>query len=211
MLLSLLSVGGISFLIVGLLAIVICLTVHEFAHALIAQAEGDNTAAQEGRLTLNPIAHLDPVGTIMLLVGPIGWAKPVPVNVYNLRHQRWSSALVSIAGPISNLIMLVIGIVAFRIAMPILGDANLLVIFLMTFVQFNLMLAVFNFIPIPPLDGSKVLTAVLGNRLPELQELLERHGPMILLGLIMLDYFTNLNLFSRIFSFFYELILPLLG
>jgi Zn-dependent protease len=186
--------------VAGIVAIVVSLTIHEFAHALVAQYHGDDTAQSLGRLTLNPLAHLDPLGFAMLLVSPIGWAKPVPVNVYNLRNPRFASAMVSLAGPISNLLAIIIFIIAFRLLVPTLGGDNLLTIFLILLIQINTMLMVFNLLPIPPLDGSKVLFSILPDSYNGFKEQLSVQGPIILLGLVIVDNLMNLGIFRAIFG-----------
>ena len=190
------------------LALVVAITVHECSHALIASRLGDNTARQLGRLTLNPLKHLDPSGTVLMLVAGFGWGKPVPVNQDRLLHGRVGMGLVAGAGPLSNLV------VAFLLAIPIklgvlqwsspglaqttrvmtgglqegLSDILGLVIF------FNLLLAVFNLIPLFPLDGSKVLAGLLPRDLATAYSRLERYGPLLLVGLVMLDLLSGLGL-----------------
>lgn len=134
------------------LSLIIGLTIHEFAHAFIAEKLGDPTAKYQGRVTLNPLAHLDPFGSIMLLIAGFGWGKPVPVNPQYFSRPAIDELLVALAGPASNLIMAsVLGIIVQFNPIPAINELLVPVVFI------NVMLAVFNLIPIPPLDGSKML------------------------------------------------------
>ncbi len=184
--------------IIGFLLIVIAITIHEFSHALAARLLGDTTAERMGRLSLNPIVHLDPIGTLMIVVASlsgigIGWGKPCPVSPWNLRPRgRVGMAIVSLAGPASNLLLAI----ALALVLRLLPHAVLLtptggVLYLA--MTLNVGLTVFNLLPLPPLDGFHVLMGVLaviranwayslGNQLARI----EPHGPMILLVLVML-------------------------
>ena len=161
--------------------------IHEVSHGAVAYALGDPTAKNEGRLTLNPISHLDFFGSIFLPIimymtaGFIfGWAKPVPYNPYNLKNQKYGPALVGIAGPLSNLIVAIAFGLLIRFSYALsLPQAFLEIAFFIAFL--NLILAVFNLVPIPPLDGSKILFALLPARSIEFQAALERYGIFILL------------------------------
>lgn len=149
--------------------LLISLTIHELSHGYIAYRLGDMTAKEQGRLTLNPLKHLDPVGTIMMIIAGIGWANPVPVNSYNFRDRKKGMILVSVAGPLSNVLMAFIGSFLYVIAYVTLYDSltagnqvsYYLILFFGTFMGSNLSLAVFNLLPVPPLDGSKILSGVL--------------------------------------------------
>ena len=164
--------------------------IHEVSHGAVAYALGDPTAKNEGRLTLNPISHLDFFGSIFLPIvmymtaGFIfGWAKPVPYNPYNLKNQKYGPALVGIAGPLSNFLIAVVFGVLIRFSDVLnLPAAFLQIAFFIAFL--NLILAVFNLVPIPPLDGSKVLFALLPARSIEFQTALERYGIFVLLVFI---------------------------
>jgi len=149
--------------------LLISLTVHEFSHGYIAYRLGDMTAKDEGRLTLNPLKHIDPIGAIMMIIARVGWAKPVPVNPYFFKDRKKGMMLVSVAGPLSNLLMAFTGIflfqaVAYSFYEIILGGNKPLMYvldFLRLFFAANLNLAIFNLLPVPPLDGSKILSGVL--------------------------------------------------
>lgn len=146
--------------------ILLILPLHEFAHGWMAKRCGDDTAEASGRLTLNPIAHLDPIGSLLLLLAGFGWAKPVPINPARMRNPRRSVIWVSLAGPVSNLIAALVGMILMQVILPFLnasGGAVLLTLFyfFQAFTSVNIGLAVFNLIPIPPLDGSKVLMCLL--------------------------------------------------
>lgn len=193
------------FLII-ILSIVYALTVHEFSHALAATYLGDNTAKYAGRLTFNPLAHLDVYGTLMLLLAGFGWGRPVPVNPYNLRWRKWGDAAVSLAGPMSNFISVVIFIVITNILASFLPWDNLIFTFLFYLVFINLILGIFNLIPIPPLDGSHVLFSILPARFDDFKRKLSVNGPWVLFALIILDNFANINIFGSIFGFFIDAI-----
>ncbi len=166
---------------------------HEFAHAWAANRLGDPTAKYMGRLTLNPIAHLDLMGLLMMVASGFrfGWAKPVPINPANFRDWRRGTFLVSIAGPVSNLLLaaatsVLFHAVAYTPLQP--ADATLLGQFLYSMIFINCALAFFNLIPLPPLDGSKLLISLLPPEMESLANGLERYGPMILLGIIFIGF-----------------------
>ena len=162
--------------------LIMSVVIHEVSHGFVADAMGDPTARYQGRLTLNPIKHLDPFGSVLIpaltyfLGGFIfGWAKPVPYNPYNLKNQKWGPAIVAAAGPFSNLIVaIVFGLIvrlapAFSIPAAFV-QVSILVVFI------NLILMIFNLVPLPPLDGSKVLFALLPIRFYYIQQFLEQYG-----------------------------------
>lgn len=190
------------FFLVWLLAIIFGITIHEFSHAAAAVALGDNTPKDQKRLTLNPLAHLDMIGFLALLIAGFGWGKPVMFNPYNLKNQRWGPAIISLAGPGSNLAAVIVFGILMKLSVTSfgLGPENLMVTFFLALVYINIVLMVFNLIPIPPLDGSKVLFAFLSDKYTELKMRLERSGPMILLGLILVDRLLGVGIFSTLFS-----------
>ena len=178
-----------------LLALVLSLSVHEWAHAFIAKRQGDPTAENEGRLTLNPIAHIDILGTLILPLimmvtsgGLLGWAKPVPVNLGNLRNERWGHMLVAAAGPFSNLILCFVFILITNIYVLSTGrpeDGDLFMAIAHPMIQLNAILAVFNMIPLAPLDGGTVFTAFLPENLRKMyDEYIAPYGMFILIGLL---------------------------
>lgn len=185
------------------LSLLVAITVHEFSHALVANALGDSTAKRLGRLTLNPMAHLDPMGSAMILMVGFGWGKPVPVNPRFLSGgERSGMAIVSSAGPLSNIVTAMLLSIPIRVGLVewrepfrsslfrggvegIIGDLLGYIIF------FNVLLAVFNLIPIAPLDGFKVAWGVMPRELATSWARLEPYGPAILLSVIMLDYIAR--------------------
>ncbi|MBM4457432.1 MAG: site-2 protease family protein [Chloroflexi bacterium] len=180
------------------IALLLGFGVHEAAHAWAAYRLGDDTAKRAGRLTLNPLAHLDPLGALMALFAMFGWAKPVPVNPLRLRFgPRTGLALVSVAGPASNL--LVAGLVALPWRLGLIHNAPEVVLLLVwVIVAMNVGLALFNLIPLAPLDGHSVLNGILEPRLAERVQALQVYGPMILLGLLMLGRISpSLDILGR--------------
>ncbi|WP_422443833.1 site-2 protease family protein [Thermoanaerobacterium sp. DL9XJH110] len=161
-------------------ALLIAITFHEFAHAKVSDALGDPTPAWSGRLSLNPLVHLDPVGLLMLWIFKFGWAKPVQVNPTYYKNPRQGIMLVSLAGPLSNLLLAFITLALLKSNLFISG---LLESFIYLLFLYNLTLAVFNLIPIPPLDGSKILMGFLPGRQAYMFSQLEAYGPIILIAL----------------------------
>jgi Zn-dependent protease len=193
--------------------LLVAFPIHEFAHALAAYRLGDGTAKLMGRLTLDPRAHFDPMGGLLLVISVLlttfgfGWAKPTPYNPRMLRGGRWGEALVSAAGPISNLVLAIAGAIPLRYINATHMDAGLLTSFLSFFVFINLGLMVFNLIPIPPLDGSKVLFAFMDPRTAwQVRPILEQYGILILFGAMLLPLFGGNTLVDVVFS---ELLRPL--
>jgi len=150
MLIQLLFTDPLLFLIIGI-GILLALSIHEYSHAQMADFLGDPTAKYQGRLTINPLAHLDPFGTLLLFLFGFGWGKPVPFNLYNLRNPKQGEFLVGLAGPLSNFLMAIISGFIFR-SFPFFKNS----LFLIYFIWINIALAVFNLLPLPPLDGSYV-------------------------------------------------------
>lgn len=181
-----------------LAAILLSLTVHEFSHALVARWRGDRTAEREGRLTLNPLAHLDLMGFIPILLIGFGWAKPVPYNPYNLKNPKWDSVAIALAGPASNVIVAAASALAIRffVGNQIITELNLLIVFLFQLIVLNLFLTFFNVIPVHPLDGSKLFFALFdAPRYARLREVVAVRGPQVLFALILLSFVTPLNVF----------------
>ena len=180
--------------------ILLALTFHEYAHAYVAHRYGDDTAQRSGRLTLNPLRHLDPLGTIMIFLVHFGWAKPVPVNPYNLRNPKKDMLWISAAGPISNMLLALASGLLFRLLSEIAATpgqdtvTGLLVIMAFLSLKINLALAIFNILPIAPLDGSKILYGLLPPEFGKLIFTLERYGPFILIGLIIFGRATGVSI-----------------
>ena len=171
------------------------LSFHEFAHAWMASKCGDNTAARMGRLTLNPMAHLDVMGSLMILFVGFGWAKPVPVDPRNLRDPRKDMMKVAAAGPLSNLLLAMLAGMAWRLlgGINFLSDTNFPVL-IFYFTQINIALAVFNLIPVSPLDGSQIFSGYLMKTNPELALKIQSYGPQVLFGLILFGYVTGFSI-----------------
>ena len=169
-------------------AFLIAVTVHELAHGLLADRLGDPTARLQGRLTLNPLPHIDPLGAVAFLLAGFGWAKPVPVNSYNLRHPTRDMVWIAAAGPLANFAAAFVGLVAAILAQRLVTlpfVAEPLIGMLAAVYRFNLVLAIFNLIPLPPLDGGHFLPYFLPRRSWNLVHRLEQYGPLLLLLLVM--------------------------
>ncbi len=195
-------------LIARLFVLVITFTIHEFAHAWTATQLGDDTPRQYGRLTLNPLAHLDPIGSLMLLIVGFGWAKPVPINPYALHRNSSAGVMwVSLAGPFSNLLMAILGALPFRMKLidissiqaasgAILPSVSEVVY---QFVIINLLLCLFNLIPLAPLDGEKIIDYFLPPSMAKIFEDIRPYGPMILIILvIVLPQFLHIDIIGMI-------------
>ena len=172
------------------------LVFHEFSHGWVANKLGDPTAKHQGRLTLNPLAHLDPFGSMMILFVGFGWAKPVPVDSRYLANPRTDMMKIAFAGPASNLLLAFIGGMLIRVT----GYMGPLTSMLIIFTQINISLAVFNMIPIPPLDGSQIFSGIMLQRNPQLVMKLQMYGPQILLGLILFGMLTGVSLIWTVMS-----------
>ena len=196
--------------------ILFALTVHEYAHGMVAYRLGDPTAKQAGRLTLNPLSHLDPMGTVMLFVIGLGWAKPVPVDPRNFANPKRDMLWVALAGPAANMGLALLSglIIRFLTSDPsaFLSGAlgPILISMMVRSLQINLMLAVFNLLPVPPLDGSKIMYSLLPPQYAHWNYNRERYGPMVLFGLVMMGMLTGFSIlwlfigpFVRFFAFLF--------
>lgn len=204
---------GLGFsLIYVLVALVFALTVHEASHALMAARLGDDTPLRMGRLSLNPLAHLDPLGSLMILFVGIGWGKPVPIDATKLRpNPKLGMALVAMAGPFSNLVLATIGALILRTHLLSytsqkvfsLGNFNLYfapACFLDTFVALNIGLMLFNLIPLSPLDGSRLWQILLPDRIYWRYTRIEPFGVILVIALVLADYFLGLGFLGRVLS-----------
>lgn len=193
-------------------ALLVAITIHEYAHAWMADRLGDPTARLAGRLTLNPLAHLDPIGTLMLLLFRFGWGKPVPFDPYNLREPRRDGALISFAGPAANLILAVILALIIRLAHLALGSpAYIAELILTPILGLSVMLAIFNLLPVHPLDGGKILVGILPADLADKwEEILNQYGLIILIFLLFPIFGFSLvnSIISPVIALILALLLP---
>ncbi|MBU1635643.1 site-2 protease family protein [bacterium] len=197
--------------------ILLALTFHEFSHGWMAYKLGDPTAKLAGRLSMNPLVHLDPFGTLMIFLVRFGWAKPVPVNPRYFKEPKRDMLLVSVAGPAANILLAFVSgmlLRTFHAGSFNFLPANLLqplYIMVKFSLQINLALAIFNLLPVPPLDGSKILYGILPPQYEYIYEYLERYGPFVLMGLIVFGMLTRIsilgafiypfvNFFSKLFG-----------
>ena len=202
--------------------IIILLTafpVHEFAHAWVADHFGDNTPRANGRLTLNPLAHLDPIGSLLMIVAGFGWAKPVPISILALqRRSRAAPMLVSLAGPMSNLLMAIIGSVFFRVGLVSYSQRGYIAggilpnlsLFLYLFVGINLWLMLFNLIPLFPLDGEKVLNYFLPPAGERFMDNIRPYAPMILMVIVIVLPMVGFDVIGRVIQPVYSALARLL-
>lgn len=185
-LISLLFSSPLLFIIIAFV-IVVAITVHEFAHAWVADHFGDPTPRYQGRVTLNPLAHLDPFGTLLLFLVGFGWGRPVQFDPHNLKDPIKDAAIIALAGPVSNLLLSVLLIFLIPLLSAPLGISAEVAGFLLELgVTYNVMLALFNLIPVYPLDGSKILFALLPRQMAlEYDVMMNRYGNFILIALIL--------------------------
>ena len=179
-------------ILLGLIPALLCITLHELSHGFVAYKLGDNTAKERGRLTLNPIKHLDVMGLLMLMVFHVGWAKPVPVNMYNFRNPKKGMAVTALAGPVSNFLITLVFMFLFGFAYTIVGfhytKAGYYVLQLLQLTAYiSLGLGLFNLIPIPPLDGSKAVFSLLPDRIYYTILRYERYLMLVLFVLVFLN------------------------
>lgn len=189
--------------------LIMSVVVHEVSHGFVANILGDGTARHAGRLTLNPLKHLDPMGsfvvpTLMYMSSGFmfGWAKPVPYNPYNLKDQKWGEAKVAAAGPLSNLLIALVFGLVLRFGTDAIGLTEVSIKMLYLIVQLNLMLAVFNLVPIPPLDGSKILFSALPYHLRYIQDFMEQYW---LIFIVIFIFFLS-GILSPVVEYLFRLI-----
>lgn len=186
--------------LISAIALLAAITIHEFAHAFAADKLGDPTPRLMGRLTLNPLAHLDPLGTILMLLIGFGWGKPVQFDPYNLKKPRRDAAIIALAGPFSNLLLASIISIILRVWSSPLSSFSTYTPILYPFLNFNVVLAVFNLIPIHPLDGGKILVGLLPRDLGRSVDVfLHRYGLMLLLILIF-PIFGGISIITSVIS-----------
>lgn len=194
------------YLILLLLSLVIAIDIHEFSHAWMAETLGDPTPRLAGRLSLNPLAHLDPLGSLALLLFGFGWGKPVPIDPYNLRSPRKDSALISLAGPASNLILALI----LALLLKFVAVFSLFSLPLTILISLNVTLGVFNLLPLGPLDGAKILIGFLPHEYAnQAEDFFNKYG-LILMIFVLFPFFGNTSLAASIISPIINLVLHLL-
>lgn len=189
-------------LLITIPAILYALTIHEYFHGWTANKFGDPTARLQGRLTLNPLAHIDILGALCFVFANFGWGKPVPINPYNFKNPRRDNVLVSFAGPASNFVSAFLFGVIFQLLrnatfIPLNVSTNLFNL-LLSGIMMNLSLAIFNMIPLFPLDGSHILEGLLPSAMARKYKEIERYSPFILLGLIIMGNYGGISIFSMV-------------
>ena len=194
------------FFILTLPILLVSITIHEYSHGRVAEAFGDPTPRVSGRLTLNPLAHIDPLGLLMLIIVRFGWAKPIPVNSYYFKDPDKDMAIVGMAGPAANFLTAIILALLMRAFPPVFDLAPKFIIELLQYaVWINLALGVFNLIPVPPLDGSRLLKAVLPYEAGRVMDRMEQQGFLILVILLIFPL-TSAFIFNTVNTIFNLLI-----
>lgn len=207
-----LDFGSLRDMVLRLVSVFLCLTVHETCHGLAAYALGDPTARQAHRLSLNPLWHIDWFGLLMMFLAGFGWAKPVPVNPNYFKKPKQGMALTALAGPMSNFLLALIMLLAARIFCDVAAysEANQRILdFILMVAILSIGLGLFNLVPIPPLDGSKVLFAVLPDRAYDQLMRYERYGMLILFALVFFD--VGSNALSQAISWVFDLFCRVVG
>lgn len=207
-----LDFGSLWDMLLRLAAVLLCLTVHETCHGLAAYALGDPTARQAHRLSLNPLRHIDWFGLLMMFLAGFGWAKPVPVNPNYFKKPKQGMALTALAGPMSNFLLALIMLLAARIFCDVAAysEANQRILdFILMVAILSIGLGLFNLVPIPPLDGSKVLFAVLPDRAYDQLMRYERYGMLVLFALVFFD--VGSNALSQAISWVFDLFCRVVG
>ena len=205
-LIGLLQVNPTLFAIV-VVSLVFALCVHEFSHGIIAYHCGDDTAYRNGRLTLNPINHLDPIGSLMILLIGVGYAKPVPVNPYNLKNPRMDMIKVAAAGPISNFILSFVGTIFLTLFLKMGLMTDNVTVFFFYFIRINIYLGLFNLIPIHPLDGGQIFGNFISKYNPRIFQQLHKYGPKVLLAVILFGLVTEFSIIYLLIGYPSELII----
>jgi Zn-dependent protease len=186
----------IQLLFITAVSLIIAITLHEFSHAYVAYRLGDDTARKKGRVSLNPLVHLDPIGTLLLFIAGFGWGKPVPVNTSFLRPPvRWSMAAVSVSGVFINFLTAML--VALPVRLGLSGNETVMTLLVYT-VQINIVLAIFNLIPIPPLDGFNIISSILPSSVMTPLAPAIRYTPFVLLAVIVIDNLFPTNIFGTL-------------
>ncbi|MBN1903720.1 MAG: site-2 protease family protein [Deltaproteobacteria bacterium] len=184
--------------IIRIAVLLFAVTIHEYSHGKAALSLGDPTAKNSGRLTLNPIRHIDPIGAVCMYLFGIGWAKPVPVNTAYFANRRKDTILMAISGPVSNLAAaFVAGLLIRYYDMPV----DIYRLILVNMLLLNIGLGLFNLLPIPPLDGSHVLENILPSGLASGYQKIRRYAPIVFLGILIADHYLKFNIFGRILSY----------
>lgn len=209
---SALDFGSMLDMVLRLAAVLLCLTVHETCHGLAAYAMGDPTARRAHRLSLNPLRHIDWFGLLMMFAAGFGWAKPVPVNPNYFKKPKQGMALTALAGPVSNFLLALLTLLAARIFcdMAAYSETNQRILdFLLMVAVLSIGLGLFNLVPIPPLDGSKVLFAVLPDRAYDWLMRNERYGMLLLFALVFFD--VGSNALSKTIQWVFDLFCRMVG